>query len=220
MACTQCAGIEHEFDAAMARRSLRRYRRRGPDKSTRLLIESLRAAIDALDVRSALLLDIGGGVGVIQHELLDGRVERAVHVDASTAHITVAREETERRGHASRASFIHGDFVALSDTLPAADIVTLDRVICCYHDMPALASMSAQKTTRVYGAVYPRGNAWMAFGIAAINAFQRLKRSGFRVFHHDPVAIDRVLRSTGLVRQSLRRTMFWEVVVYARRSLP
>ena len=220
MPCTQCDGIEHEFDRGIAEKSLRRYRRRGPDKSTRLLVEALRSAVDALGVRKALLLDIGAGVGVIQHELLDAGVERSVHVDASSAHLAAAREETERRGHSSRTSFVYGDFVALADTLPAADIVTLDRVICCYHDMAALTSLSARKATRLYGAVYPRASAWVGFAMAAVNAFYRIKRSDFRVFHHPPSSIDTALRAAGLEQQSVRRTIAWEVVVYARRAAP
>lgn len=216
MSCTQCDGVEYQFDPAAARRSLRKYRRRGPDRTTRLLIEDIRAALESLDARGTALLDIGAGVGVIQHELLDGRVASAVHVDASSAHMTVAREETERRGHGSRTSFVHGDFVALAETLAAADVVTLDRVICCYHDMESLVGRSARKASRLYGAVYPRGAAWMGLGIAACNAFMWLKRSPFRVFMHDPAAIDATLRAAGLERRSLRRTLGWEVVVYAR----
>ena len=216
MACTQCEGVEQQFDPKAARRSLRRYRRRGPDKTTRLLIQDLRAALEALDARDTLLLDIGAGVGAIHHELLDGRVGRAVHVDASSSHIEVAREETARRGHETRTSFVYGDFVALADTLPEADIVTLDRVICCYHDMTGLVDRSARKALRLYGAVYPRDTIWMGIGIAAINAFQRLTRSAFRVYQHDPGAIDAELRAAGLERRSVRRTLGWEVVVYAR----
>src|SRR5687767_13917293 len=216
MACTQCEGVEQQFDPKTARRSLRRYRRRGPDKTTRLLIQDLRAALEALDARDALLLDIGAGVGAIHHELLDGRVGRAVHVDASSSHLEVAREETARRGHDARTSFVYGDFVAIADTLPDADIVTLDRVICCYHDMTGLVNQSARKALRFYGAVYPRNTVWVGIGIAAVNAFQRLTRSAFRVFHHDPAAIDATLRAAGLERRSMRHTLGWEVVVYTR----
>jgi hypothetical protein len=57
----------------------------------------------------------------------------------------------------------------------------------------------------------------MRFGIAVINAMQRLKRSAFRVFSHDPATIDALLRAAGLQRRSIRKTLGWEVVVYARR---
>jgi len=116
MSCCQCDGIEEQFNHAAARKSLKRFRRRGPDKTTRLLIEGLRHALDEDDVRGAVLLDVGAGVGAIHHELLDGRVERAVHVDASSGHLAVAREETERRGHGARVQFVSGDFVSTRDS--------------------------------------------------------------------------------------------------------
>jgi 2-polyprenyl-3-methyl-5-hydroxy-6-metoxy-1,4-benzoquinol methylase len=217
MACSQCDGVEQVFDNAEARKALRRFRRRGPDKTTRLLIEALRVALTASGARDAVLLDIGAGVGAIHHDLLDGPVSRVIHVDASSANLAVAREETARRGHDASVEFVRGDFVAMANSVSVADVVTLDRVICCYDDMRALVSRSADKATQFYGAVYPRQVAWMRIGIAGSNLIRRLKRTTFRVFLHDPSSIDRVLRDRGLERTSVRRTLGWEVVVYARR---
>lgn len=218
MSCAQCAGIEDQFDRGEARKKLRHFRRRGPDKTTRLLIEALRDALSASDAHDATLLDIGAGVGAIHHALLEDRVSRVVHVDASTAQLAAAKEETERRGHSARVEFVFGDFTALADTIPAADIVTLDRVICCFDDMHGLVRRSARKAGRLYGAVYPRQNGWMRIGIAGINLLQRFRRTTFRVFLHDPAAIDAELRAAGLERKSWRQTLGWEVVVYARAS--
>jgi magnesium-protoporphyrin O-methyltransferase len=217
MACSQCEGIEGQFNRAEADRSLRRLRRRGPDRTTRLLLDALRQACDETSARVAVLLDIGAGVGAIHHELLEAHVERAIHIDASSAHLAAAREETVRRGHAGRVEFLSGDFVSIADRVAPADLVTLDRVICCYHDMPRLVRPSAERARRLYGAVYPRGNRWMRTGIAVINVLQRLKGSDFRVFVHEPAAIDAVLHAAGLTRRSMRRTLAWEVVVYERR---
>jgi magnesium-protoporphyrin O-methyltransferase len=218
MSCAQCAGIEDQFDRGEARKKLRHFRRRGPDKTTRLLIEALRAALSASDARDATLLDIGAGVGAIHHVLLEDRVSRVVHVDASAAQLAAAKEETERRGHSARVEFVFGDFTALADTIPPADIVTLDRVICCFDDMHGLVQRSARKAGRLYGAVYPRQNGWMRIGIAGINLLQRIKRTTFRVFLHDPAVIDAELRAAGLERRSRQQTLGWEVVVYARAS--
>ena len=218
MSCSQCSGIEDQFDAAAVRKKLRQFRRRGPDHTTRLLIDGVRAALEASDLRDGVLLDIGGGIGAIHHALLDGRVTRAIHVDASTAQIAAAREETERQGHSAKVEFVAGDFVAVADQVPTADVVTLDRVICCFDDMDGLVSRSARKTGRFYGAVFPRNVAWMRVAIAAVNVLQRLKRTTFRVFLHDPAAIDAELRAAGLERRSRRQTLGWEVVVYARAS--
>lgn len=217
MSCSQCRGIATEFSDTIALKKLRQYRRRGPDKTTRILIDDVRAVLDAEQITAAMLLDVGAGIGAIHHELLNGRVERAVHVDASPAHMAAARDETGRRGHEDRVQFVDGDFTSLSDSLAAADIVTLDRVICCFDDMPLLVSLSAAKARRFYAAVYPRSELWMRFALGLINFVQKLKRSTFRVFLHDPRSINETLERGGLTRRSLRRTIGWEIVVYERR---
>ena len=219
MTCSQCSGIEEQFNDAIARKSLKRFRRRGPDRTTRLLIEGLRLELDRDRKPGTRLLDIGAGVGVIHHVLLTDSVERAVHIDASTAHLTAAREETERRGHNELVEFMRGDFVDIADQVAPADVVTLDRVICCYHDMPRLVRLSAGHARRLYGAVYPRGTVLMRAGIAAINLLMRIKRSPFRTFQHNPVEIDAVLRAAGLQRRHIRRSFGWEIVVYERNQV-
>jgi len=216
MTCCQCEGIEQEFNAVEAKKMLKRFRRRGPDRSTQLLIDGVREALNTVDASGMTLLDVGAGIGAIHHELLTKGVDRAVHLDASSAHLAVAREETERRGHGARVEFLRGDFVDIAHNVAPADVVTLDRVICCYHDMPRLVRLSAEHARQLFGAVYPRGIFWMRAGVVVINLIMRIKRSPFRVFHHDPDEIDAVLRSTGLQRRRVQRRLGWEVVVYER----
>ncbi len=98
MSCCHCQGGEAVFDAKVARKELRHYRRRGPRKTTRLLLDALKAA----GVAEQTLLDIGGGIGVIQHELLRAGVTEASGVEASTAYLAAAREEAALQGHADR----------------------------------------------------------------------------------------------------------------------
>ena len=93
-----CCGHQEAFGEKTAARDLRRYRRRGPRKTTRQLLEALRSQ----GVEDATVLDIGGGVGVIEHELLESGAMRAEGVDASRAYLRAAREEAERRGHSDR----------------------------------------------------------------------------------------------------------------------
>lgn len=211
--CCQCEGIASQFGAKTARRELRRFRRRGPMKSTRLLIEDLRAA----GAQDASLLDIGGGIGAVHHTLIDAGAREAVHVDVSTDYIDAARDESVRLGQADRTTFIHGDFVEVAPTLDAADLVALDRVICCYPDMERLVASAAQKTRRVLGAVYPRDVWWVRLSVGAVNVLMRARGSAFRVFVYRPADIDAELRRHGLGRRTLRRTVAWEVVTYDRR---
>jgi SAM-dependent methyltransferase len=212
--CCQCEGIESQFGPETARRELRRFRRRGPNRSTQRLIDGLRAG----GVDGASLLDIGGGVGAIHHTLLDAGARNALHVDVSPDYIEAAREEAGRRDHADRVLFLRGDFVQLSPDVADADVVTLDRVICCYPDMPALVGKAADKTRRVLGAVYPRDVLWIRLGVRAINLLMRARRSGFRVFVHSPAAIEDVLQSHGLTRVDRGHTLAWEIAIFARHS--
>lgn len=212
--CCQCEGLESQFGRETAQRELKRFRRRGLTRSTKRLIDGLRAA----GVSGASLLDIGGGIGAIHHTLLDAGAIGAFHVDVSNEYIQAARDEALRRGHASRVLFLHGDFVQLASRVPNADVVTLDRVICCYPDMPALVGHAADKTRRLFGAVYPRDVLWIRLGVRAINFLMRARRSAFRVFVHSPAAIDALLREHGLSRVELRRTTAWEIAIYARHG--
>jgi hypothetical protein len=140
--CEHCTDAESVlFTEGAARRELRGYRRRGPAAVTRQLLAALREQ----GAPEGVLLDIGGGIGALQHELLGTGMARAIHVDASRAYLDASAAEAERRGHRDRVEYRHGDFVDLADSVPDADVVTLDRVVCCYPDMPALVRASAPK---------------------------------------------------------------------------
>jgi predicted TPR repeat methyltransferase len=203
------------FGERTARRDLERYRRQGPSKATAELLGALRAE----GVEGASVLDIGGGVGMVQHELLEAGADRATGVDASRAYLRAAREEAERRGHAARMAAHEGDFVELADSVAPADVVTLDRVICCYPDMEALVGRSADRALRLYGLVHPRDAWWTRLGFRALNLGLRIARRPFRAFVHPVAAVDAVTREHGLELR-LRRSAgpVWQVALYARRA--
>jgi 2-polyprenyl-3-methyl-5-hydroxy-6-metoxy-1,4-benzoquinol methylase len=115
MNCRQARGMEAFFDKKTAHKEMDRLRRKGPGKTTRILI----AALTAEGIEGMTLLDIGGGVGALQQELLAAGVSSATNVEASTAYAEVAREEAERRGYADRVSYHHGDFIDLAPTVPS-----------------------------------------------------------------------------------------------------
>jgi len=208
----QCEGIETQFNRREAANKLADYRKKGPIASTRLLIAALLEA----GVQDRTLLDIGGGVGAIQVELLKAGARAAVNVDASTAYLEAAQQEARRQGLADRVAFHQGDFVELADAIPPADIVTLDRVICCYPDMPALVGRSADHARQLYALVYPRDAGWVRLGLRLENLFQRLKGSSFRVFAHPTPAVEAILNERGLHRRLHRLTGPWQIALYAR----
>ena len=214
MTCCQCQGIEDMFGDRMARRQLRHYRRKGPGRATRQLLDAIVGA--SAGVAGGTFIDIGGGVGAIQHELMARGTARGTSADASPAYLAAARTEAEARGYADRMTYVEGDFVREANKVRAADIVTLDRVVCCYPDMPALLGAAAVRARRTLGLIFPRGTRFMRGGVAVVNFFQRLRRHPFRVYVHDPDEVEAVLARHGLSRSYLRDGMVWRVLVVAR----
>ncbi len=218
MSCCQCQGIEKIFNQKRAPKELKKYRKKGPSKTTRMLIDALKAE----GIEGMTLLDIGGGIGAIQHELLSAGASSAINVEASKAYVEAAKEEAERQGHADRVSHHHGNFVDLAPDIPQADVVTLDRVICCYHDMQALVGLSSGHAERLYGVVYPRDAGVMGrlnkFAFAILNFFLWIVRYPARVFVHPTEAVEAVVHGNGLEQRFNVKTGRWQIVVYARQN--
>ncbi len=212
MNCCQCQGIEELFNDQLANKELSQFRAKGPSKTTRLLTRALKEK----EIQGLTLLDIGGGVGAVQYDLLDAGCQSAVDVDASKAYLHAARDEAQRRGLADRVSYQYGNFVDLAPQIPEADIVTLDRVICCFDDMEKLVSLSAGHARRFYGLVFPRDTWWIRLGLAAMNLILRIRRSSYRAFAHPTRAIETLVQSRGFKRSFYHRTWFWQVVIFSR----
>ena len=216
MNCCQCQGIEELFSQQYVAKELARYRTKGPDKTTIMLVEAIKKA----GLTGQTLLDIGGGVGAIQHALLDAGLEHATDVEASTAYLNAARTEAQIRGVANQVRYLQGDFVARAADVEPADIVTLDRVICCYPDMEKLVSLSAVRARKLYGLVYPRDTWWLRIALTVGNFFFKLRRRAYRGFVHPTKAVEAILSSNGLKRQFYRKTLVWQVSIYGRQQKP
>ncbi len=210
--CTQCRGIERQFSDRVARRELRRFKRRGPTKTTGWLLD----AIVQEGVVGHTFLDIGGGIGAIQHELMDRGAAGGTHADASPAYLRVARSEAVARGYADHMRYVEGDFVERADDIGPAHVVTLDRVVCCYPDMPAMIDAAAARSQRILGLVLPRGTRLIRWGIALVNLVQRIRRHPFRVFVHEPADVEARVARHGLSIRFRRNGLMWQVLVFTR----
>jgi magnesium-protoporphyrin O-methyltransferase len=212
MNCCQMQGLEELFSDQLVSKELASYRKNGPGRTTRMMIDALKAQ----GVQGMSLLDIGGGVGAIQHQLLKAGVQSAVDVDASRAYLTAAKSEAMRRGLEDRVRFLHGNFVETAEKLPPADVVTLDRVYCCYHDIQGLVDTSARHAQQLYGVVYPRDAWWTRIGVAVMNFVFKLQKNPYRAFVHPTRVVEEMLRKHGLERRFYKRTFMWQVAVYSR----
>jgi SAM-dependent methyltransferase len=207
-----CDGFASVFDAAQADRDRQRYRRTGPDRTTRLLLDMIRPYAG----RGSSLLDIGGGIGVIDHELLRAGVGHAVLVDASRAYLAVARQLARETNGLDRIDLVEGDFVRLAPEIDAADIVTLDRVVCCYADVDGLLGSAADRTLAVLGLVLPRERLLIRLGLRIQNLWFRLRGKAYRAYAHPNRRVDELVAAAGLRPSADAGTFWWRVVIYDR----
>jgi magnesium-protoporphyrin O-methyltransferase len=212
MTCQHCRAAETTFGAKVAASDRRRYQRRGPDRTTREIVSAVRG----LGLRQASLLDIGAGIGVIHHELLDQGVEVAVHVEAARAYLDSARAESEARGHGGRVRFLHGDFLDVADAVEPADLVTLDRAVCCYPDAASLLASAAARSRIALALSYPRDRWYVRLVVRLQNLLRRIRRDPFRTFVHPEPAIRQTLTRAGLRPVGERVLFAWRVELYRR----
>lgn len=212
--CGHCRDAGDFFNERTAKRELKKYRRKGPEKSTRLLIESIPDEAAA----NSTLLDIGGGIGAIPFELFKKGVQHSVNIDASRAYQSVSKKEAAERGLKEKTEYHFGDFTDVAPTLSSADIVTLDKVICCYPDVDLLLKSSLEKTESYYGLVFPRENFLTRIGFRLINLWFKIRRSEFRTFIHSHKKVDEIIQSHGFRKKSQDNTILWQIVSYKKAA--
>src|SRR5215510_15690800 len=92
--CCNARGCDRLFNEKFARRMAKRYRKRGLDKTARRMVEFL----EARGIEGATVLEVGGGVGEIQLELLKRGAERTVNLELSPAYDEAAAELLREAG--------------------------------------------------------------------------------------------------------------------------
>jgi SAM-dependent methyltransferase len=204
---------DRHFNRDKAAEELNRYREHGPGPTTRMLIEGIAESGTA----GGTVLDVGSGVGGLAFELLERGASSAVAVDASTAYVEAARGEAARRGRSGAIQFVLADFVAVATQLAPADIVTLDRVVCCYPSCRQLLDAALARAVRCLALSYPRDLWYVRAGIRLENAQRWLSRKGFRTFVHPVAAMEAAIAEAGFRLSSRRQTFMWSADVYVRR---
>lgn len=162
------------------------------------------------------MLEIGGGIGEIELELLRAGAQRATNIELSSAYEQEGRALLEQAGLEGRVEWRYGDVATDRELAPAADVVVLNRVVCCYPDMPALVGAAAEKAKRALALSFPRDTWFMRVGARAINAWFRLRRSDFRFFVHRPGDIVATASASGLRLVDEHSGRIWQVAALER----
>ena len=212
MGCCQCQGIETMFDKKTAERELKRYLKKGPSKTTGMLLDAIhKEGVQGLD-----FLDIGGGIGAIQYDLIKAGASSGTSIEASAAYIDLVKQETLQDGFRELMDYKHGDFTTAASDVDSADIVTLDKVICCYDNMSELVTLSSKLARKIYAVIYPRDVWWTKLAILFMNFYSIVKGSSFRVFIHPTKKVEEIIFGNGLKRKYYATTLFWQVVIFTK----
>lgn len=153
------------------------------------------------------VLDIGCGVGSLGCTALLQGARSAGFVDVSKDYLTAAENVAQRLGVADRARFYQGDFTVL-DGLEAADLVVLDRVVCCYPDAASLLAKAAAYSRRDLVLSYPAPRWWLRVGRSLLNLGMRVFAQPYRFYLHDERLLLSAAQSAGhILRRSARYGM-------------
>jgi len=206
--------LDEVFTEKVARRDAQRYRRRGLDANAQRVVAFVRR--EGVDGRT--VLEIGGGVGAIQLELLRGGAAGSVSVELSAAYESYAAELADEAGLGGRTERRVLDFAMQGDEIAAADVVVLHKVVCCYPDYETLIGVAARHAKHELALTFPRDVRWMRLGLAVMNLFQRMRRRSFRVYVHPPASVLAVAAAHGLEPASRHRGPLWEFAGLVRHG--
>ena len=212
--CSQQRGLNQVFSPAIARREAEQYRKKGLGKRDRQLLRALTQ--QPARIRGARVLEIGGGVGGLEIELLRAGAAFATDVDIAEAYVESARELARTLGYAQVSEQRVLDFAHAAEQVEPADIVLMNRVVCCYPDMPALVAPAAQHARRRLALVFPREAWWMRLGTDVMNFGLWLLRRDFRFFVHPHEAIIGLVSREGLRAVYDRYSGLWRTMIFER----
>jgi 2-polyprenyl-3-methyl-5-hydroxy-6-metoxy-1,4-benzoquinol methylase len=200
----------HRFAAHQARR----YRRRGLDATEQRIVDFL----DGVGIDGATILEIGGGAGQIQLELLRRGAASATNLELVNTYDAQAAELAETAGMGNRMHRRVVDIAATPGDVQPADVVVLHRVVCCYPDYERLLAAAADHTKSLLVFSYPPRNPVSRALVAAQNAFFALTGKSFRTFAHPPERMLKVLHDHGLTTTYTHRGRLWHVAGMRRQN--
>ena len=198
----------------MARRAAERYRKRGVDKTARRMV----AFLEEHGIEGATVLEIGGGVGDVQLELLKRGASRTLNLELSPGYEEEAMQLVREAGVDGRAARRLHDIAEDPAGVEPADVVVLNRVVCCYPDYEHLLGAAADHARRLLVFSYPPRNLLSRFLLGAQNLFFRLQRKEFRAFAHPPARMLAVVEERGLLQAYAHQPVVWQIAGLERRD--
>ena len=202
-------GYAEVFDARYAGKVARRYRRRGLTSTEQRLVGFLAST----GIEGASVLEVGGGVGEVQLELLARGAARTTNLELSAAYEEDAKRLIDAAGVADRVRRILGvDLASSPDSVDSADVVVLHRVVCCYPAYERLLGAAADRSLRTIVFTHPPRTIWTRAAVGVGNLMVGFSGRSYRGFVHSPEAMADVVRRHGFELRYRHRGLSWCVV--------
>jgi magnesium-protoporphyrin O-methyltransferase len=212
--CCTPKGYRQIFSEKNAAGELARYRRKGLDETSKRIFDFIRDR----GVEGKILLEVGGGIGAIEIELLKAGMARAVNVELTPTYEVAAAELVAETGMGDRVDRRVMDFAEAGPEIEAADVVVMNRVVCCYPDMPKLAGAAADRAKGMLVMSFPNRRWWTRLGLTVANLGFRIIRMQFRVFLHPPALILAAVEQRGFKTRLNQPGLVWQVVALERNA--
>ena len=212
--CCNARGCDEFFTRRMAKRAAERYRKNGIDRTGQRML----AFLEEHGLEGATVLEIGGGVGEVQIELLKRGAARTTNLELSPAYDDEAMRLIREAGLEGRAERRLHDIAADPDGVEPADVVVLHRVVCCYPDYERLLGAAADHARRLLVFSYPPRNVVSRLMLGAENLLSRLRQREFRTFAHPPARMLGVVEERGLLLSYTHRPVVWQIAGFERRD--
>jgi 2-polyprenyl-3-methyl-5-hydroxy-6-metoxy-1,4-benzoquinol methylase len=206
--CCDRPGYQTIFDDRFARRIVRSYRKRGLNDTQLRMVSFLTER----GIQDASVLEIGGGVGDLQIELLRRGAAIATNLEISAGYEAEAASLLKQSGMADRVTRRLLDIATTPDKVEPADVVVLHRVVCCYPDYQRLLSVAASHARRLLVFSHPPRNLLNRALVGSENILHRLRGGSFRAFVHPPAAMIASAEAQGLSVSYRHRGLSWDVV--------
>ena len=212
--CCTPKGYRQIFSEKNAAGEAKRYRRKGLDRTSKRIVDFIKAR----GLEGKTLLEVGGGIGAVEIDLLKAGVTRAVNVELTPTYETAAIELLAESGLGDRVERLVKDFAEAGVEVQPADFVVMNRVICCYPDMPKLAGAAADRARGMLVMSFPNRRWWTRLGLTLANFGFRVIRLQFRVFLHPPALILAAVEERGFQTRFNLPGLLWQVVALERTA--
>ena len=203
------------FGPRFSRHLRSRYRKRGLDKTAARMVDF----VTGQGIEGATVLEVGGGIGDIQLELLRRGAERATNLELVDVYDADATQIAAAAGMGDRMTRRLVDIAATPEAVEPADVVILHRVVCCYPDYERLLTAAATHARHLLVFSHPPRNMVSRALMSVQNGMFRLSGRSFRTFTHPPAAMVTVVESHGLQTAYTHHGRVWQVVGL-RRATP